>query len=383
MKNLGYGQMLIPRVALLFILTVLICFAAASSISSIKKDWMSFREIDINIRTFPTEFFVKLLESENAYFGQSLTVEQESFTKTLVESTFQFNYGDLRSFFGHELPGLSLHHTEILISGDGTDFTNLPYESAPPLDVLLQEREMAQKELDEFNKEDPKTPPVNLATDKKVLIYHSHSYESYLPLLGLTSDPDMNKAVDSKTNITVVGELLGKELEKYGIGAVVDKTNIGQLLKEKGWDTTESYAVSREIVQSAMASDSDIDFLIDIHRDSVRKDVTTVTINNKPYARVFFVVGKASRNFERSYALAEALDKSIESQFPGISRGVIGKGLDQGNGVYNQDLAENSILIEVGGVDNDMKEIKNTVDALAKVISEHIIDAEKVNATNE
>ena len=383
MKNLGYGQMLIPRVALLFILTVLICFAAASSISSIKKDWMSFREIDINIRTFPTEFFVKLLESENAYFGQSLTVEQESFTKTLVESTFQFNYGDLRSFFGHELPGLSLHHTEILISGDGTDFTNLPYESAPPLDVLLQEREMAQKELDEFNKEDPKTPPVNLATDKKVLIYHSHSYESYLPLLGLTSDPDMNKAVDSKTNITVVGELLGKELEKYGIGAVVDKTNIGQLLKEKGWDTTESYAVSREIVQSAMASDSDIDFLIDIHRDSVRKDVTTVTINNKPYARVFFVVGKASRNFERSYALAEALDKSIESQFPGISRGVIGKGLDQGNGVYNQDLAENSILIEVGGVDNDMKEIKNTVDALAKVISEHILDAEKVNATNE
>ncbi|MGN7298907.1 stage II sporulation protein P [Ferdinandcohnia sp. SAFN-114] len=383
MKNLGYGQMLIPRVALLFILTVLICFAAASSISSIKKDWMSFREIDINIRTFPTKFFVKLLESENAYFGQSLTVEQESFTKTLVESTFQFNYGDLRSFFGHELPGLSLHHTEILISGEGTDFTNLPYESAPPLDVLLQEREMAQKELDEFNKEDPKTPPVNLATDKKVLIYHSHSYESYLPLLGLTSDPDMNKAVDSKTNITVVGELLGKELEKYGIGAVVDKTNIGQLLKEKGWDTTESYAVSREIVQSAMASDSDIDFLIDIHRDSVRKDVTTVTINNKPYARVFFVVGKASRNFERSYALAEALDKSIESQFPGISRGVIGKGLDQGNGVYNQDLAENSILIEVGGVDNDMKEIKNTVDALAKVISEHIIDAEKVNATNE
>lgn len=383
MENSGYGQMLILRIALLFILTVLICFAAASSISSIKKDWINFREIDVNIRTFPTEFFVKLLESENVYFGQSLSVEQESFTKILVESTFQFNYGDLRSFFGHELPGLSLYHTEILVSGEGTDFTNLPYESAPPLDVLLQEREMAQKELEEFSKEDPKTPPVNLATDKKVLIYHSHSYESYLPLLGLTNDPDMNKAVDSKTNITVVGELLGKELDKYGIGAVVDKTNIGQELKKKGWNTTKSYAVSREIVQSAMASDSDIDFLIDIHRDSVRKDVTTVTINNKPYARVFFVVGKASRHFERSLALAESLDKSIEAQFPGISRGVVGKGLDQGNGVYNQDLAENSILIEVGGVDNDMKEIKNTVEALAKVISEQIIDAEKVNATNE
>lgn len=383
MKNSGYGQIFISRIAFLFIFIVIICFAAASSISSIKKEWINFREYDINLQTFPAEFFVKLLEFENAYFGQTLIEEQESFTKVLVESTLQFKYGDLRSFFGSELPGLSMYHTEILISGEGTDFTTLPYESAPPLDVLLQEREMAQKELEEFNKDDSKTPPVNIATDKKVLIYHSHSFESYLPLLGLTGNPDKNKAVDSKTNITLVGELLGKEIEQYGINAVVDTTNIGQELKKKGWGTTKSYAISRGIVQSAMASDSDIDFLIDIHRDSVRKDGSTVTINNKSYARVFFIVGKASSNFEQSYALAESLNESIESRFPGISRGVIGKGLDQGNGVYNQDLAKNSILIEVGGVDNDMKELKNTVEALAKVISDHILEAEKVNSSNE
>ncbi|MEH7225245.1 stage II sporulation protein P [Bacillus sp. JJ1566] len=381
MKSSGYGPIFISRIAFMFIFSVIICFAAASSISSIKKEWINFREFDINIRILPTEFFIQLLEFENAYFGQSLSEEQESFTKLLVESTLQFKYGDLRSFFGHELPGLSMYHTEILISGEGTDYTTLPYESTPPLDVLLQEREMAQQELEEFNKDDPKTPPVTVATDKKVLIYHTHSFESYLPLLGLTGDPDMDKAVDSKTNITVVGDLLGKELEKYGVRAVVDTTNIGQELKKKGWGTTQSYAVSRGIVQSAMASDSEIDFLIDIHRDGVRKDLSTVSIDNKPYARVFFVVGSASKNFEQSYALAESLDKSIESQFPGISRGVIAKGLDQGNGVYNQDLAENSILIEMGGVDNDMKELKNTVEALAKVLSEHIIDAEKVNSS--
>ncbi|MEH7385280.1 stage II sporulation protein P [Bacillus sp. JJ1521] len=380
MKSSEYRQVFLTRIAFTFILTVFICFAAASSISSIKNDWINFRQFDINIQTFPTEFFVQLLEFENAYFGQSVNEEQESFTKILIESTLQFNYGDLRSFFGKELPGLSMYHTEILISGEGTDFTTLPFESAPPLDDLLQEREMAQKELEELNKDDPKTPPVNPTTDKKVFVYHSHSFESFLPLLGLTGDPDKDKAVDSKTNITLVGELLGKELEKYGIGTVVDTTNIGQELKKKGWGTTQSYAVSRGIVQSAMASDSDIDFLIDIHRDSVRKDGSTVTINNKPYARVFFVVGKASSNFDQSYALAESLNKSIVSHFPGISRGVIAKGLDQGNGVYNQDLAKNSILIEVGGVDNDLKELKNTVEALAKVISDHILNAEKVNS---
>ncbi|MCC3356052.1 stage II sporulation protein P [Bacillus sp. REN16] len=383
MKSSGYEPPFISRIAFMFFFMVIICFAVASSISSIKKDSIHFRQFDINIRSLPNEVFVQLLEFENGYFGQSLNGELESFTKMVVESTLQFNYGDLRSFFGNELPGLSMYHTEILIPGEGTDFTNLPYESAPPLDVLLQEREMAQQELEELNKDDSKTPPVNLVTDKKVLIYHTHSYESYLPLLGLTGDPDMDKSADSKTNITLVGELLGSELKKHGVGAVVDTTNIGQELKKKGWGTPKAYAVSRGIVQSAMASDSEIDFLIDIHRDGVRKDLTTVSINNKPYARVFFVVGKASRNFEKSYALAESLDTAIKSQFPGISRGVIAKGLDQGNGVYNQDLAENSILIEVGGVDNDMKELKNTVEALAKVISEHIIDAEKVNSSHE
>lgn len=381
MKSSGYGQIHMSRIVFLFFVTVMISFAIASSISSINKERVNFHQFDFNIRALPTEFLVQLLELENIYFGQTSRVEQESFTKVLLESTLQFKYGDLRSFFGHELPGLSMYNSEILISGEGTDFTNLPYESAPPLDVLLQEREMAQKELEEFNNEEPKTPPVNLATDKKVLIYHTHSFESYLPLLGLSGDPDMEKAVDAKTNITLVGELLGKELEKYGVGTVVDQTNIGQELKKKSLGANQSYTVSREIVQSAMASDSDIDFLIDLHRDGVRKDVTTVTINNKSYARVFFVVGKASANFEQSYALAESLNEAIESQYPGISRGVLAKGLDQGNGVYNQDLAKNSILIELGGVDNDMKELKNTIEALAKVISDHILHAEKVNSS--
>ncbi|WP_453993759.1 stage II sporulation protein P [Bacillus nitroreducens] len=383
MKNSGYGQIFISRIAYLFIITVLISFAAASSISSIKKEWTHLGKFDINIQTLPTEFLVTLLGFENRYFSQGLLEEQDSITKILIESTLQFKYGDLRSFFGHELPGLSMYHSEILITGEGTDFTNLPYESAPPLDVLLQEREMAQKELEEFYKDEPKTPPVNPVTDKKVFIYHSHSYESYLPLLGLTGDPDMEKAADSKTNITLVGELLGKELEQYGIKTIVDTTNVGQELKKKGWGTSRSYALSREIVQSAMANDSNIDFLIDLHRDGVRKDVTTVTINNEPYARVFFVVGKASANFEQSFTLAQSLNEIIEAQYPGISRGVIAKGLDQGNGIYNQDLAENSILIEVGGVDNDMKELKNTVKALGKALSDYILDAEKVNATDE
>ena len=42
------------------------------------------------------------------------------------------------------------------------------------------------------------------------------------------------------------------------------------------------------------------------------------------------------------------------------------KGFQTGNGVYNQDLSGQAILIEVGGVDNTEEELNRSIDALAK-----------------
>ena len=42
--------------------------------------------------------------------------------------------------------------------------------------------------------------------------------------------------------------------------------------------------------------------------------------------------------------------------------------VDSGNnGVYNQDLSDNAMLIEIGGVDNTFEEMYLTVDAFADV----------------
>lgn len=366
---------------LLLPLLVVVFFVIASLTSTIKNDIFTLRQIDRGIQEAPIELFVKLIGFENQYFSQAINDEQESIsiTKLGLELVTQVNLEDIRSFIGNELPGYALYDTKILVRGEGTDFTNLPYESAPPLDVLLQEREMAQKELEELNKSEPKPPPINTIANNKILIYQSHNYESFLPLLGLPPDTDADKAFDSKTNMTVVGDMLGKALEANGIGAIVDKTNMGEELKKKGWGTEKAYTVSRSIVTSAMASNNEIEYLIDLHRDSSRREITTATINNKPYAKVFFVVGSASDNYDKSLAFANDIHKALESQYPGISRGIFEKGYNEGNGVYNQDLSENSILIEIGGVDNNMKEIKNTVDALAKEISNYFWEAEKVN----
>ncbi|MBD8071288.1 stage II sporulation protein P [Bacillus sp. PS06] len=74
------------------------------------------------------------------------------------------------------------------------------------------------------------------------------------------------------------------------------------------------------------------------------------------------------------------MNEAIEEKYYGLSRGIFEKGKNQGNGVYNQDLSSNSIIIEIGGVDNTMEELERTTEALAEVISEYYWAAEKVMA---
>ena len=46
--------------------------------------------------------------------------------------------------------------------------------------------------------------------------------------------------------------------------------------------------------------------------------------------------------------------------------------------IFNQDLYDNATLIEVGGVDNTIEEVNNTLEAFAKVLSEYIKEHKEV-----
>ncbi|TKI01630.1 stage II sporulation protein SpoIIP, partial [Bacillus wiedmannii] len=157
------------------------------------------------------------------------------------------------------------------------------------------------------------------------------------------------------------------------------KTDVGQKLISKGLNSNSSYKVSREIVQEAMTGNKELQYFFDLHRDSARKNVTTKAIGDKSYAKLAFVIGKGNKNYEKNLQLATALHEEINKKYPGVSRGVIQKGFQTGNGVYNQDLSGQAILIEVGGVDNTEEELNRSIDVLAKAFGEYFWQAEKVN----
>jgi stage II sporulation protein P len=330
------------------------------------------------------KIFIHFFGSENHYLYPD---KEEPILTVSKMSTLAFQLAtaikptDARTFLGNELPGLRLYDTEIVVAGEGTNLSNLPYESSPPLEALLNERKVAEDKLRQ--KDNPQENKLIPNPEKKnVFIYHTHSWESFLPLLEGAEKPNDAVSSDQRVNVVGLGERLATNLMKKGIGVEHDKTNMTQQLKKKGWDYTKAYAGSREIVTAAATNNNDLKYFIDIHRDDARKSITTKTINGESYARLYFIIGKENKNYQENLEFVKKLNSELEVKYPGISRGVFLKTYSEGNGIYNQDISNKATLVEIGGVDNNLDELNRTVDAFSDILSNYYWnsnDAKEVN----
>ncbi|PEY34637.1 stage II sporulation protein P [Bacillus cereus] len=381
-RGFFYVQLASVRKLILFVVMMMLAtfFLISMMVTSLKETKSAYLYNWLNELSMNGYMYV--IGKENHYFTQEYRNLNQDFSISsfLLSTATNIRFDDVRSFVGKELPGFGRYDTEIVIAGEGTDYSNLPIESSVPLEEVVKERtgETGQVPKTDPNKE-KKEPAQTTGKRQVAFIYHSHSWESYLPLLNLTTDPDPNKATSSVTNISILGERFRDQLANEGIGAVNDKTDVGKRLISKGLNSNSSYKMSREIVQEAMAGNQELQYFFDLHRDSARKNVTTKAIGDKSYAKLAFVIGKGNKNYTKNLQLATALHEAINKKYPGVSRGVIQKGFQTGNGVYNQDLSGQAILIEVGGVDNTSEELNRSIDVLAKAFSEYFWQAEKVN----
>jgi stage II sporulation protein P len=380
--NRGQGIMIslngtsIRKVILAFAFCLISIFTLTGFLTSLKPEYrITSSSVHSLTNSFAESSLVYLLGYENRYFLQAVPEGQTApkYSSVLFQKATSLNPNDPRSLLGGELPGFKAFDGELLVAGDGTNYTNMPMESAPPMEVLLAEREAAVQNLQNGDKTDDKdkpVPPVQTTEGKDVVfIYHTHTRESFLPLLKGVTNPD--EAYHSEANITLVGEKLSEELEAKGIGTSLDKTDFTHTLNEKGWKYPKSYDASRPVVESAMAQNKEIKFLFDLHRDYQRKEVTTVNINGKTYARIFFVIGGEHAKYKENFKLAQDLHGLLQKKYPGLSRGITTKQGPGTNGKFNQDLSENSLVIEFGGVDNNLDELNLTAKAVADVFSEY------------
>jgi stage II sporulation protein P len=206
----------------------------------------------------------------------------------------------------------------------------------------------------------------NPTTVKKptVYIYNTHQLENY--------SGSNFEAYNITPNVMMASYIMREKLKNKGIEALVEENDITEFIRINSWDYTYSYQASRYYINAAIAQYPSLKYFIDIHRDSVGKADSTVTINNTNYAKILFVVGLEHPNYKSNLDLANYINTKIASKYPSLTRGVITKGGANVNGIYNQDVSPNAILVEIGGAENTIDEVYNTVEILSASIGETI-----------
>lgn len=217
--------------------------------------------------------------------------------------------------------------------------------------------------MDELSKvsdyiEDPNPKDVDSPI---VYIYNSHQLENY-------SDKDLN-IYGITPNVLMASYVFRESLDEKGISAIVEEANMSEILANNNWNYAYSYQASRSLLEEKKNKYSSLKYFIDIHRDSISHDYSTVSINSQNYAKVLFVIGQDYASWEENNTLANKFSNALNKAYPGISRGVMLKQGINVNGIYNQDLSPNCLLIEVGALENTIEEVYNTVKALANVFA--------------
>lgn len=304
------------------------------------------------IYTIITGVFLKLqLASSNQEFIQKLL--QDSNHHILYEKSNKNLFDKFLFFISNvdlENPTNMLEQTFGYEQKDGVSF------------VSYEENKEVDFDLNNYI-QDPNPIDIN---NPRVYIYNTHQLEAY--------SSNNFEAYNITPNVMMASYLLKEKLNKLGISTMVETSSITDFLAINGWDYASSYKASRFYMLDAINKYSSLDLLIDLHRDSISKNLSTVEISGKKYAKVLFVVGLDYDNYEPNLNLANKLNEMIKTKYPGLSRGVMKKKGAGVNGIYNQDLANNVILIECGGMENGIEEVMNTIDALSTVIYEYLGD---------
>ncbi len=207
--------------------------------------------------------------------------------------------------------------------------------------------------------------------EKKVLLVFTHSHEAYKPIVEASTG--VKEVYNEQLNIFSLSNVMEEYLSFQGMQPKTLPVDLMTELKKQGKTISHAYKVARPFIADEIALQP-YDLILDVHRDSAGKKTTTLTADNVSYAKIAFVVGMEHANYKSNLAYAEKLHAALNGLMPGISRKVIKKEGEGVDGIYNQDLSPQMVLVEIGGIDNTEEEITRTIsvlsEAVAKVLQE-------------
>ena len=235
------------------------------------------------------------------------------------------------------------------------------------LDYTIGKQELVEDEYDGSLSPQEYTPDPTPEENKEnpiIYLYNSHQGEEY--------GGDTLDSHDVVPTVMLASYRMREELNLLGLNTIVETNPITEVLTANGWNYASSYEASKLLMQDALEKNNTLKYFFDIHRDSIPYESSVVSYDNKTYAKILFVIGTDHENYEENLALAEKLNTILNQKVPNLTRGIIKKGGDGVNGIYNQDFSPNTLLFEIGGSYNKISEVTNTIHVLAESIKELI-----------
>lgn len=205
---------------------------------------------------------------------------------------------------------------------------------------------------------------------KRVLIYHSHTYEAYEQVAGAEYvETEKWRTKDESCNVVAVGKALAAHLTALGVEVVHDTTAF------EPPDLDDAYGRSLQMLEERIAAGEQYDLIIDLHRDALSSQSTikrTVVIGGEVSARFMVLIGKGTTggytekpDWETNLVIAQRITDSLNAQVEGIARDVKIK-----TGRFNQHIAPCCVLLECGVNTNTLEEVLTGLPYLAQAIAE-------------
>ena len=215
--------------------------------------------------------------------------------------------------------------------------------------------------------EDILNPDITIE-NKNILLFHTHSCESYTPSEKYQYTQTGNfRTTDLNFTVTRLGTELENYLKQYNYN-VVHSTDYHDYPAYNG-SYTRSLATVEKLLQTTPS-----DIIIDVHRDAIgsRPDYApTVKIGEtEEVAQMMFVIGTNEGglwhpNWQQNLKFAVKIQQKAQEMYPGLFKPIM---LTQSR--YNQHAGKYASIIEVGSTGNTLDQCLSSMKYLAKVMDE-------------
>ena len=239
-----------------------------------------------------------------------------------------------------------------LIYNDYNEVNNLDLEEI--IEDIFYSKYINVSKEEKDNKSTILKPNKNLPI---IYIYNTHDMEEYSSLNEI-------KVLGISENVVTASYMLQELLSSYGINSIVEEKSPTKEVKENNLSYPSTYTFSYNNAIDAKNKNKSLEYFIDLHRDGVKKEYSTVQIQNKNYAKIMFVLGMNHKNSEKNLELVNKLEEYLNNNYAGILR----KTSVYDDSSYNQELSEKAFLVEMGGNENNLNEVFNSMKALANAI---------------